>query len=155
MHLSITEDFTTKQIRNSSDLPPQSELLQNGIPTGIIIQGSILENVIQCGECFLVFMTDDVPYEDTLSIYLLDTQLNILDSASIGGMYLTGSLSDIKLTPPNHISFNFIDGCDCFIDILPAPKFHIPSLSPFNIVKRPFSFYRYFFLYCEKRNNRE
>ena len=149
MQLSVTEDFTTKLIRNNSDLPPQSELLQNEMPTGIIIRGAILESVIQCGEYFLVFMTDDVPYEDTLSIFLLDTQLNILDSATIGGMYLTGSLSNIKLIPPNHINFNYIDGCDCLIDILPAPKFHIPFLSPFNAVKRPFRFYRHFILSCE------
>jgi len=144
MQLSVTEEITAKLIGSSIDLTPTSELIQNGATTGVAIRGAILECAIKYDEYFLLFLTDDIPDEDTLSILLLDSQLRTLDRAALGGMYSTGSFSNIKLIPPNSVKFNFIGGCDWQIDILPTPEFHIPFLSHVRGVKRPFSFFRHF-----------
>ncbi len=144
MELLITEEITAKLIVSSINLPPKSELIQNGTATGVVIQGAILECAIKYGECFLLFLTNDIPDEDTLSIFLLDSQLRTLDRASLGGMYSTGSFTNVKLIPPSSVKFNFIGGCDWRIDILPTAEFHIPFLSCVRGVKRPFSFSRHF-----------
>jgi hypothetical protein len=55
-------------------------------------------------------MTDDIPGEDMLHIHLLAEDLSVIDSATIGGMYSTGSFTNHTVLSPNEIAFNFIGG---------------------------------------------
>jgi len=62
----------------------------NGAPTGTIVDGAILEAALKWHEYTLLFLTDDIPFEDALRIYLLDEKFNVMDSAQIMWIYATG-----------------------------------------------------------------
>lgn len=99
-----TSEFSLRQATPLSDHAMlRSEVVVSGSPTGKIIAGAELEAAIQWNDFFLAFGTDDIPQEDTLRIYLFDRQLNLVDSATLGAMYSTGSFSELELVPPNTV----------------------------------------------------
>ena len=83
------------------ELTPQSEIMVAGVPTGKVIAGAILTAALRWGQFVLLFLTDDVPFEDTLRMYLLDQDLTVVDSARMGAMYSTGIFSALDLTEPD------------------------------------------------------
>ena len=86
---------------------PESTVLIRGHKTQTTVRGHVLEVAIRCGSDWLLFTSDDVPYEEGLSIYLLDSRGVILDSAHLVQPYGTGIFSDVRLQPPNQVKFNF------------------------------------------------
>lgn len=55
-----------------------------------------------------MFITDDVPFEEGLNIYLLDQQLNVADYARMYFGYSTGIFSDLDLTEDDTVRFRFL-----------------------------------------------
>lgn len=92
----------------------------------------------------LIFLTDDIPYEETLSIYLLDGELNYLDSATLGGMYSTGFFSLQVMSAPNVVQFRFIGDIEWSVELLREPEFRLPFISEPIGVSRKFGFSRHF-----------
>lgn len=95
----------------------------------------------------LLFLTDDVPFEDTLNIYLLDANLNIVDLARMFFIYATGIFSDLDLTQPDTVRFCFFGGTVWTLKLSPEKKFTLPVISDPTGVHRPFSFFRMFQLH--------
>lgn len=124
------------------ELTPQSEITVAGVPTGKIIAGAILRAALRWGEFVLLFLTDDVPFEDTLRMYLLDQDLTVVDSARMGAMYSTGIFSDLDLTEPDTVRFQFFDGVLWTLTLLSKAEFAIPIISEPTSVSRPFKFSR-------------
>lgn len=124
------------------ELTPQSEIMVAGMPTGKVIAGAILRAALRWGEYVLLFLTDDVPFEDTLRMYLLDRDATVLDSARMAGMYSTGIFSDLDLTEPDAVRFQFFDGIVWTLTLLPKKEFAIPIISDPIGVSRPFGFSR-------------
>jgi hypothetical protein len=56
------------------------------------VPGAVLEFAVDIAGRHLLFLTDDVPHEEVLSIVLLDAGFQLLDSATIGRAYHTGCL---------------------------------------------------------------
>ncbi|WP_417503455.1 hypothetical protein [Marinomonas gallaica] len=100
------------------------------------ITGTALELCARYKDWFLIFTTDDTPFEDMLHVYLLDNNFNVLDSLTIGAMYSTGSLSDPQLISTNNIEFRFIGDTDWSITILDQAKFGILYFSSIKGVRR-------------------
>jgi len=46
----------------------------------------------------ILFVTDNIPFEDYLRIYLLDAHWQIVDSAVLGAIYTTGAFSGLDST---------------------------------------------------------
>lgn len=123
---------------------PQSELMLNRQPTGVIIDGAMLEVAIRWHDLLLVFVTDDIMHEDTLRIYLFDARLNIVDSAKLGWMYATGAFSLLELCPPNTIRFLFFGDTDWTLELFDKDVFAIPFISEPRGVSKPLRFHRRF-----------
>src|SRR5690606_40531841 len=87
--------------RSHEDEPPKSQILVDGVPTGKHVAGAVLEGAVQWNSFRVLFTTDDVPFEDQLTIVLLDRDLQELDSARIGGPYSTGTFSSLPLIQPD------------------------------------------------------
>lgn len=64
---------------------PKSEILIQGEPTGKLVDGAFLEATVGWGDIYLAFVTDDIPAENTLRVYLFDPHLNLIDSANARG----------------------------------------------------------------------
>jgi hypothetical protein len=126
------------------DLPPTSELWAAGGPTGVIVSGAVFEVALRWGEYLLLFLTDDVPFEDGLNIHLLDKNLKVVDSAHMAFMYSTGIFSDLDLTQSDSVSFCFFGGMVWTLKLFSKKKFAFPIISDPLSVSRPFKFSRMF-----------
>jgi hypothetical protein len=114
----------------------KSAIVDHGRQTQSNVRGTMLELCASYKDWFLVFTTDNTPFEDMLHVHLLDNNFNILDSFTIGAMYSTGSFSEPQLIAPNKIVFRFIGDTDWTITILDRTKLGLPYLSPIKGVRR-------------------
>lgn len=128
----------------ADDAPPLCEILRHGKPTGRRVPGAVLEQAAQWQSFYLLFTTDDTPFEELLHIHLLDAELNLLDSATLGGIYSTGSFSLLASAEPDTLRFWFIAGTDWSVQVLPEPGFRLPLLSEPAGMSRPLGFSRHF-----------
>ena len=142
MDILSDHEFSAKPIS-----PEKSCIFLDGIPTHKNIEGVFLELCVRVNQKYLVFMTDDIPSEDMLHIHLLDDDLNIIDSATIGGLYSTGSFENYNLQEPDQITFHFIGGNKWRVEILESKAFCLPFISSPKGVCRKKLFYQYFKLY--------
>jgi hypothetical protein len=125
----------------------QSCIFLGNTNTGKSIDGSYLERCIKTGCKYLVFMTDDTPHEDMLHIHLLDENLDIIDSATIGSMYSTGFFRDYNIQEPNTLAFYFIGETQWKVEILDKKAFLFPFISQPKGVSRKNIFSQYFKIY--------
>ncbi len=105
-----------------------SELLIAGHAMASRVSGRVLEAALRCAPGWLVFATDDTPYEEMLAIHLVGLDGRLLDSARIGGPYTSGSFTQLRLEPPATAHFRFIDDADWSVQVWERPRFVIPFL---------------------------
>ena len=111
------------------------------------IEGVYFELCLKLKQQYLVFMTDDIPGEDMLHIHLLAEDLSIIDSATIGGMYSTGSFKNLSIQEPNQVKFNFIGGNEWRVEVLEDKVFSLPFISSPKGVSRKNTFHQHFRIY--------
>jgi len=141
-----TDDIATaiSQIGESDNVSPSCELMIHGKGTGQRLDGYYLETALQYDAGYLVFMNHDCPYEETLSIYLVDHAGVLQDSAHIGGMYTTGIFRNLQTQQPDQVSFEFFAEATYTVKLLHSPGFRMPFFSEPIGVCRPFGFKRRF-----------
>ena len=120
----------------SENALPCSEIVAGGERTGQAITGEVLEASVQWKDCCLLFVTDGIPFEDSLRIYLFDAHWKLLDSAQLGAMYATGAFSDLALAPPNDVRFRFMGGITWKLELLDRAIVSLPFSDPKG-VSRP------------------
>lgn len=111
-----------------------------------MVTGEVLEASIQWKDCRLLFVTDAIPFEDSLRIYLFDARWQLLDSATLGAMYTTGAFSDLELAPPNGMRFRFVGGIRWELELLDQGVISLPFSDPKG-VSRPLGFRKRFKLH--------
>lgn len=122
--MRLTDDITLRPQPFNDE--PSGEVWIAGRSTGTIVSGCVLEAAVRCRRGWLLFVTDGVPYEDMLTIHLLDERGRLLDSARIGGPYATGSFSQVRVEPPAIVRFRFIDDADWSVRVLDKPRPAVP-----------------------------
>lgn len=142
--MRLAPEITTRRVVQDEDESPASEILLRAVPTGKFVAGAILEAAIHWRDQYLLLLSNDIPYEDTLNMHLLDAALTLLDTAKLGAAYSTGSFTELQLHEPNQISFRFIGGNPWRIELLTTAEFKMPLLSEPRGVSRPFNFSRRF-----------
>lgn len=148
MKLLHASDYSIRVVTPStSDTAPMSEIIVAGLPTGKVVGGAVFEAALKWNEYVLLFLTDDVPFEDTLNIYLLDANFNVVDSARMFFIYSTGVFSDLDLTQPDTVRFCFFGGIVWTLKLFPEKTFALPIISDPRGVSRPFTFLRMFQIY--------
>lgn len=148
MKLLPAPDYAIRAVTPSTpDSAPTSEIVVRGVPSGKLIGGAVLEAALKWNEHVLLFLTDDVPFEETLSIYLLDADLGVVDSARMYFLYSTGIFSDLDMTQPDTVRFCFLGGIVWTLKLYPEKTFSLPIISDPRGVSRPFGFFRMFQIY--------
>jgi hypothetical protein len=142
--MRIAPEITTRPVPRGDDEAPQSEVLAQRSPTGKLVNGATLEAAIQWRDCYLLLMTNDIPYEETLSMHLLDGSFTLLDTATLGAAYSTGTFAALELFEPDQVGFRFIGDTPWRIELLTEPEFKVPLVSDPRGVSRPFNFSRRF-----------
>jgi hypothetical protein len=145
MTMRMAAELTTKPTRAIGEYDvPESEIWFSGRPTGKRVPGAVLEAAVRVGGDYLLFMTDDVPFEEFLRIILVDENLNVKDSARIGSMYSTGAFSDLEMLEPHSVRFQFIGGTPWTVRVLDRPQFRVPLFGDAPGVSRPIGLTRHF-----------
>lgn len=108
------------------------------------MQGAVFQAALQWHDYVLLFATDDVPFEEGLSIYLLDQRLSVVDRARMYFIYSPGIFSDLDLSEDDTVRFRFIGDCIWKLTLHSTKKFAIPILSKPLGVHRPLRFFRRF-----------
>ncbi len=121
-----------------------SELLVDGKPTGLIVTGAVLEAALEWQGCRVAFLTDDIPFEEMLRIYMFDANMTLVDAAVLGAMYSTGVFAKLSLQPPDALTFRFFGDTLWRMVLLAEREFALPFLSDPSGVNRKFKFFRHF-----------
>lgn len=128
----------------SDTQPATSELLIDGTPSGLIVSGAVLEAALECQGYRIAFLTDDIPFEDMLRIYMFDVDMTLVDAAALGAMYSTGTFAELGLQPPNILTFRFFGGIVWRMVLLAERELAVPFFSDPSGVSREFKFFRHF-----------
>ena len=144
MHATPTPSLNTRLAPADDRGAPRSELFFEGHATGAWVGGAVLEAAYAWPGFWLLFMTDDLPFEDMLSIHLLDGQFALLDTATLGAAYSTGSFSALPGSAPDEVRFRFIGDTDWTVQLLPRPVWRVPFFGEPRGVSRPPGLKRHF-----------
>jgi hypothetical protein len=142
--MRLADEIWIRPVAVPADEPVRSEIMLNAKATGQQVDGVLLEAAVECGGRYLLFLTDDVPAEDQLSIHLVDAHGRLLDSARIGGMYTTGSFSGLRLCDRDAVEFRFIGDTDWRIEVFDAPRLQVSFVQEPRGVARPWGLRRWF-----------
>lgn len=134
----------------SQHAPARSAVMAGGRATGQAVAGEVLEAAIGWNDCCLLFVTDAIPFENSLRIYLLDARWQLVDSAKLGGMYTTGAFSGLELAPPDNLCFRFIGGIAWELAMLDRSVPSLPFFAPKG-VSRPLGFTQRFRIHGRPR----
>lgn len=145
MKLAHATEYAIRVIvESSSETVPMCEVVIAGVATKAVLEGAILKAALKWDDYVVLFISNDVPFEDSLNIYLLDRRLNVLDSASMYAAYSTGIFSNLDLSQADIVRFHFLGEGTWTLKLFPKKQFAIPGLySPLG-VHRPFAFFRRF-----------
>ena len=120
----------------------RSEVLIGGNSTGIIIPGKVLEAAIRVDDRhYLLFITDDIIYEEMLTLLLLDLSQGVIEELTIGAAYSSGYFEDLKVSP-HSASFRFIGDTTWTVIVSLSPTFKLPFSDPRG-VNRPMGLRKY------------
>jgi hypothetical protein len=90
--MDIVTLFSLKRSPESSaSREIHTELLFNGVATGTNIPGYVLEAQYHCRQLYIFVTSWDVPFEDYLTIVLLNEDLVIIDKKSVGAAMYTNT----------------------------------------------------------------
>ncbi|EOV8977351.1 hypothetical protein ACN6VH_003032 [Cronobacter turicensis] len=132
------------KVREATDLSQaHSELLLNGNITGIIVPGEILEASVQINEQrYVLFLTDDVIFEESLTIALIDFREGIKEIISVGNEYSTGNFEALSITA-DRINFRFMGDYLWTVTVSDTPRLRLPFVSDPQGVTRDTGFKKY------------
>lgn len=123
---------------------PLSDLLYNNEPVGLSVSGAVLEAAYEGDGFYLLFMTDDVPHEEGLTIHLVSPDFKDVETAALVGLYSSGTFRDAVVMGPRQIGFSFFGGAPVMLEVLEGPEFRVPLVPECPGAFRPFGFTRRF-----------
>lgn len=134
--LALIQDMTDKSL-------PQSEVLVKGKKTGVVVEGKVLEGVVCVySHCYLLFLTHDCVFEETLTLALVDLNKNILlESLWIGLVYQTDIFTGPRICD-DKILFEFLAEKTWVLQVLQTARIRFP-ISLNALIHRGFQFKSY------------
>lgn len=110
------------------------------------IDGALLEAVLKASAGYLLFVTDDVPFEEGPRILWLDENLAVCDWALMAAPYVTGVFSDLQIADAHRATFRFSVGPAWALEVFEASRLVVPFPGQPYGVWRPMSLTRRFTL---------
>jgi len=149
--MNFTDAITLKVINEDTEFTPaKSEILFNDAPTGRVIEGKVLEKAVALETGYLLFITDDIPDEEFLTLLLCDKNFSVLDKATLGAAMSTGDLREIELRGDD-VHFRFIGDTLWRLRPLAQPSLRLPLVSDPRGVSRPLGLRQYFTLQADPK----
>lgn len=142
--MKVIDYMSLKLIQDAqSDQQSLCEILCKNIQTGIFIRGRVLEQAVWVQENrYLIFTTDEIIYEESLNIYLIEMGQGVLDLLWIGQPYNTDNWSGLKIINDHSLSFSFLYSIDWKLTVYAKPKLRW-SMSSWQFILQDFKLCRY------------
>lgn len=96
---------------------------------GLVIEAAIALEPGDAAAGYLLFLTHDRPFEETLSITMLSPTLDVLDTARIERAYTPGLFSDLRIIGAATLQFRFIGETPWRLQVLDRPVLRLPFVS--------------------------
>lgn len=107
----------------------QCDVVLNGESTGILVPGLVLEAAVQVNDQrYILFMTDDVIFEESLTIALIDVHDGLKEVVRLGNEYSTGSFADLQITDDS-VNFRFNGDYIWAVEVSDSPRLRLPFVS--------------------------
>lgn len=125
------------KVQEATDLSQaQSNVVINGNSTDIIVPGQILEAAVQVNDHrYILFLTDDIIFEESLTIALIDVKDGVKEIVRLGNEYSMGSFEVLSVTVDS-INFRFIGNFLWTVNTVDSPRLRLPFNSDPKGVKR-------------------
>ena len=132
------------KVHEASDVSQaQSDVVLNGKSTGIIVPGQVLEAAVQVNEQrYILFLTDDIIFEESLTIALIDVHDGLKEIVHLGNEYSTGNFADLQVTDDS-VDFRFIGDYIWTLKVSDSPRLRLPFVSDPKGVKREYGLKKY------------
>ena len=112
------------------------EVVLGGNSTGILVPGHILEAAVQVDDSrYILFLTDDVIFEEFLTIALIDIRSGLKEIIRLGQAYSTGIFGDLSFHEAS-INFRFLSDNIWSLSVFDSPRLRFPFGSGPAGVKR-------------------
>lgn len=109
------------------------QLLRDQKPLSLELSGGELLGAWQVYDKYLLLINDANYYEDSVNIHLLDAQMQVIESVSIGVMYSTGEAENIEILGPEQIGFSYPTSDQLWhLTISPTPRWRNPLAAWFG-----------------------
>lgn len=134
-----TDSIALVKVREATDLSQaQSDVVFNGNSSGIIVPGEVLEAAVQVNDWrYILFLTDNVIFEETLTIALIDFRNGVKEIMHLGNEYSTGSFENLTITGDS-MSFNFIGDYTWTLQVSDSPRLRLPfAADPGGVKRKP------------------
>ena len=125
------------KVQEATDLSQaQSNVVINGNSTDIIAPGQILEAAVQVNDHrYILFLTDDIIFEESLTIALIDVKDGVKEIVRLGNEYSMGSFEVLSVTVDS-INFRFIGNFLWTVNTVDSSRLRLPFNSDPKGVKR-------------------
>ncbi len=115
--------FSLKKHQGEYDSwPLETELLKEGIPTGRLIPGYVIEAQFKCGENYLLVTSWDCPFEEAQEFLLLSNDLKILSKKHLGAAYASVWIDGYEQINDREVIFH----CGKKLDVLIMIRYKRP-----------------------------
>lgn len=117
----------------------RSRLVLGGVETAFDVPGAVLEAAFAVGDENLLFLTDDVPFEEGLSICLVDQVGKLQDHVTMAAAGATGTLHAVRRMGSHQFAFSFFPDMPLQVTVLTRPRIILPRIGLRTGIHRPFS----------------
>ncbi|MDZ5704308.1 hypothetical protein [Enterobacter ludwigii] len=108
----------------------------NGKSHGMIMPGQVPEAAVQVNEQrYILFLTDDVIFEEYLTIALIDVHEGLKEIVRLGNEYSTGSFSVLQIAEDS-VDFRFVGDYIWLLKVSDSSRLRLPFVSDPKGVKR-------------------
>lgn len=138
---ALITEVSLFSLKSLADTLPRSELIFRDKESGVVVDGVVLEKQFAVQSGYLLFLTEDSPYEEGLHIYFLGADLQVLDALGLGGPYASAILKDVREETETSLTFSFFGDDQWRLQLAPAPSrnFDIGIFSPVKHKRGPLS----------------
>ncbi|MFE4112553.1 hypothetical protein [Kosakonia sp. YIM B13611] len=128
----------------------QSKVEIAGIATNIIVPGLVLEAAVKIDACHsLLFLTDDIIFEEWLTMVLIDINRGVKEIVRIGQAWASGHFEKLSVKE-EEITFRFLGDAEWRVKISLTARLRFPFFADPPAVHRAPGWKKYLTVDCVK-----
>lgn len=128
----------THEIDDSGFNNSESEVYIRGERTGIIVPAQTLEAAILLNDGrYLLFMTDNIPYDEALEVFLIKIGDGIQEQVTLSTSYGTGTFRGMKLHE-TYVEFCYFSDETWRVEVSESRFLRLPFECGFLVTRHPF-----------------